>query len=225
MQKILGYSALAAGLGILPFMGVFGCVSALAGPLYGKLGGKVVVSAGALCLPIGAFLISRVDAGSGWASLVPGMVVLGVGVGLFYSSVTTAGVTAVDPSRSSLAGGIVYMFQVAGGSIGLGLTTAAFQTASQDRLQSDPLTASLGAAGRQAVQGVLAGTDSAQQVVGGLPAAAADHVVAVVRQAFAAGMEWSFRFVAVLALLGFVVSLLYVGGSLVARRAGTGAAP
>jgi hypothetical protein len=45
-------------------------------------------------------------------------------VGLFYSSVTTAAVTALDPSQASLAGGIVYMCQVAGGAIGLGLNTA-----------------------------------------------------------------------------------------------------
>ncbi len=64
------------------------------------------------------------------------MVVTGLGVGLFYSSITTAAVTALDPSRSSLAGGIVYMFQVAGGSVGLGLTTTVFTTASQDKLQS-----------------------------------------------------------------------------------------
>jgi hypothetical protein len=38
--------------------------------------------------------------------------------------VTTAAVTALDPSRSSLAGGIIYMCQVGGGSIGLGLNTA-----------------------------------------------------------------------------------------------------
>jgi len=50
--------------------------------------------------------------------------VLGLGVGLFYSSITTAAVTALDPSEASLAGGIVYMCQVAGGAIGLGLNTA-----------------------------------------------------------------------------------------------------
>jgi hypothetical protein len=219
MQKILGYSALRAGLGILLMMGVFACVSAVAGPLYARLRTKVVVSAGALCLPVGAFLISLVDSHSEWLSLVPGMVVPGVGVGLFYSSVTTAGVTAVDESRASLAGGIVYMFQIAGGSIGLALTTTVFQTASQDRLQADPLTGPLGPTGRQAVQGVLAGTDSAKQVVTHLAAAPADRIVEVVRQAFAAGMEWAFRFVAVLAVFGFLVTVLFVGGALVARRA------
>jgi MFS family permease len=58
------------------------------------------------------------------------MVVLGLGVGLFYSSVTTAAVTALDPARASLAGGIVYMCQIAGGAIGLGLNTAIVLSAS-----------------------------------------------------------------------------------------------
>lgn len=57
------------------------------------------------------------------------MSVLGIGVGLFYSSVTTAAVTALDPSEASLAGGIVYMFQIAGGSLGLGVNTALVATA------------------------------------------------------------------------------------------------
>ncbi|HVG68522.1 MAG TPA: MFS transporter, partial [Gaiellales bacterium] len=136
MQKILGWDPLEAGLGLLPLMGVFAAISFAAGPLYERFGAKVVVTAGAICLTVGIFLISLVSPDSGWGELVPGMVVTGLGVGLFYSSITTAGVTALDPSRSSLAGGIVYMFQVAGGSVGLGLTTTVFTTASEDKLQS-----------------------------------------------------------------------------------------
>ena len=37
--------------------------------------------------------------------------------------------TSVDESRASLAGAIVYMFQIAGGSVGLGLTTTVFSEA------------------------------------------------------------------------------------------------
>lgn len=131
MQKLLDYSALKAGLGLLPMMGTFATVAFLAGRLYERLGPKLVLSAGALCLTAGMFLLSLVQVDSGWAALVPGMAVLGLGVGLFYSSVTTAGVTALDPSRASLAGGIVYMFQVAGGSIGVGLTTSIFTSRAQ----------------------------------------------------------------------------------------------
>jgi len=71
----------------------------------------------------------QIDSGSGYSALIPGMVVLGIGIGLFYATATTAGVTSVDSSRNSLAGGIIYMFQIAGGSIGLGLTTTVFSSA------------------------------------------------------------------------------------------------
>jgi hypothetical protein len=42
------------------------------------------------------FLRSLLDADSSCTSLVPGMVVLGIRVGLFYSSITTVAVTALD---------------------------------------------------------------------------------------------------------------------------------
>jgi EmrB/QacA subfamily drug resistance transporter len=216
MQKILGWDPLEAGVGLLPLMGVFAAVSFAAGPLYERFGAKRVVSAGAACLAGGIFLISLIDSDSGWGALVPGMVVTGLGVGLFYSSITTAAVTALDPSRSSLAGGIVYMFQIAGGSVGLGLTTTVFTTASQDKVQS--AATGLSESEIEDVQGVLAGTDSAAEVLQRVGATAADRLTDLVREAFAAGLTWSFRLVAVLALAGLLVSILFVGGSLLGRR-------
>ena len=124
MTKDLHYSALRAGAGLLPMMGTFAAVSFAAGPLYERVGPKPVVSAGALCCAVGVLLLSFLDSGDRYSALLPGMFILGAGVGLFYSSVTTAGVTALDPARASLAAGIVYMFQVAGGSVGLGVNTA-----------------------------------------------------------------------------------------------------
>jgi MFS family permease len=103
--------------------------SFVSGPLYERLGPKTIVSLGAAFLAAGIFLLSMIETTTPYGGLVTGMFVLGIGVGLFYSSITTAAVMALDPSRSSLAGGIVYMFQVAGGSIGLGLNTALVLTA------------------------------------------------------------------------------------------------
>jgi EmrB/QacA subfamily drug resistance transporter len=216
MQKILDYSPLEAGAGLLPLMGVFAVTSFAAGPLYERIGAKPVVSAGAACLALGTFLISLIGRDSGWAALVPGMVVTGMGIGLFYSSITTAAVTALDPSRASLAGGIVYMFQVAGGSVGLGLTTTVFTTASQDRLQRE--AKGLSEKEIEEVQGALAGTESAAEIVARQSGAAAERLLEVVRDAFVAGLNWSFRLVALLALAGLLVAVLFVGGSLRRRR-------
>jgi EmrB/QacA subfamily drug resistance transporter len=129
MSKELGYSALRSGAGLLPVMGTFAIVSFAAGPLYGRFGAKPIVSTGAACLTVGMVLLSRLDASTTYVALVPGMLVLGVGIGLFYSSITTVGVTALDAARASLAGGIIYMFQIAGGAVGLGLNTALVSSA------------------------------------------------------------------------------------------------
>ncbi|OWY63045.1 hypothetical protein B7486_55190, partial [cyanobacterium TDX16] len=131
MQKDLGFSALESGAGLLPMMLVFAVTSFVAGGLYDRLGARTVVSAGALFLGLGMVLLAGLMDDEGFWSLVPGMVVLGLGVGLFYSSITTTAVTALDAARSSLAGGIVYMCQIAGGAVGLGVNTAIVVSAEQ----------------------------------------------------------------------------------------------
>jgi EmrB/QacA subfamily drug resistance transporter len=213
-QKILQYSPLEAGAGLLPMMVVFAATSFVAGSLYDRLGAKRIVTAGAVCLMVGSFLVSLIERDSGIGALIPGMVVMGMGVGLFYSTITTAAVTALDPSRSSLAGGIVYMFQVAGGSVGLGLTTTVFITASEDKLQESLAGTDLSGEEVDTLHGALAGTESAAEILARFSERTADRLVELVREAFASGMQWSFRLVAALALCGLVVSVLFVGGSL-----------
>lgn len=126
MQKQLGYSPLEAGVGVLPFLATFAVVSFIAGPLYNRVGAKSLAVLGAACIAVAPFLFSQVSESSTYSALVPGMFVLGIGIGAFYPTATTAGVTSVDESQSSLAGGILYMCQIAGGAIGLGLTTTVF---------------------------------------------------------------------------------------------------
>jgi len=124
MTKLLSHSALEAAAGLLPMMGVFAATSFIAGSLYQRLGAKTIVSAGAAVLGVGMLLLSFLDVDTDYAGLVPEMIVLGIGVGLFSSSIATSAVTALDPSQSSLAGSVLYMCQIAGGAIGRGINTA-----------------------------------------------------------------------------------------------------
>lgn len=130
MSRVLKFSAIESGAGLLPMMGTFAVTSFVAGRLYARLGPKVSVTGGGLFLAAGMFLLSRVSPTTTYDELIPGMVVLGIGVGLFYSSITTAAITSLDDSRASLGGAIVYMAQIAGGSIGLGANTAIVLSAS-----------------------------------------------------------------------------------------------
>jgi EmrB/QacA subfamily drug resistance transporter len=168
MAKELGYAPLKAGAGLLPMMVTFGIVSFVAGPLYAHAGPKLMVSAGAAGIAAAMILLSGLEAGDGFGALVPGMVVLGAGIGVFYSSVTTAGVTALDDSRSSLAGGIVYMFQIAGGSVGLGVNTAIVASAGEDLVdgiaRAFRLDAAFAVAGLLVALGFIGGRVSGEAV-------------------------------------------------------------
>src|SRR5665809_135254 len=109
MQKILDYSPLGAGAGMLAMLVPFALMSFVAGPLYGRIGPKPIIGAGALCLAVGPFLLSRIDADSGYGALMPGLIVTG-------------------------AGGLLYMAQIGGGAIGLGLATTIFTSSSEGEL-------------------------------------------------------------------------------------------
>ena len=95
-----------------------------------------------------------------------------------------------------------------------------FTSVSQSRLADDIASERLGLTGAEAdaVQGVLAGTESAAQVIARYPGEVAEQVTGLVRDAFVEGLQWAFRLDAALALAGVAVSVLFVGGSLLASR-------
>lgn len=215
LQKILDYSPLGAGAGMLPMLAVFALVSFVAGPIYQRVGAKPTVVAGTVCLAAGPFLLSLIDADSSYGALVAGLVAIGVGAGLFYSSATTVAVTALDESRASLAGGIVYMFQIAGGAIGLGMTTAIFTTSSESELSSRVADEGGKVSEHQeaVIHGVLAGTDSGQRVTEQVSGqVAADRVLEIIRESFVAGLTTSFRVIGAIALVGVAIAVFFVGG-------------
>jgi MFS family permease len=198
-------------------MATFSVMSFASGPLYERLGGKILLCAGAACLPIGVLLLSLVHEDSGYVALVPGFVVAGLGVGLFYSTITTVAVTALDQSRASLAGGVIYMFQVAGGSIGLGLTTTIFTATALSHIRSEGIAGRLDDDQVHAIGNVLSGADSGQQVTRAFPEVAA-RLEQLARDAFVAGVHTALRVDAALAAAGFLVVLLFVGGRLRGRH-------
>ena len=95
MINVLGYSPIGAGAGMLPMMATFAAVSFVAGNLYNRFGAKPLLILGSACIAIGPALIALLADRETLAALVPGMAVLGLGIGLFYPTATTVGVTAL----------------------------------------------------------------------------------------------------------------------------------
>jgi EmrB/QacA subfamily drug resistance transporter len=217
MEKILGYSALGAGVGMIPMLGTFALTSFVAGPIYERLGAKPTIMIGAACMTVGPLLLSvMVEDDSGYGALVPGLVVIGIGVGLYTPSVTTAAVTALGQARASLAGGIIYMFQIAGGAVGIAITTAIFTITSENELDSSAAAGGTQLSDHQVavMHGVLAGTDAGEQALKELGSGAQSRVLEFVRDSFVTGIQAGFRYVAIAAAAGFLIALFFVGGRL-----------
>ena len=117
MINVLGYSAIGAGAGMLPMMATFAAVSFLAGNLYNRFGAKPLLILGSGCIALGPALIALLADKETFGALCAGDGGARFG-DRFYPTATTVGVTAVDEARRSLAGAIIYMFQIAGGSVG-----------------------------------------------------------------------------------------------------------
>lgn len=224
MQKLMNLSPLEAGAGMLPMLGGYAIVSFLVGSVAGRLDPRLGVIGGLVCLAGGPFLMARFDVNAGYSSLVLGMAVFGIGLGLYMPSVTTEAVQADDRDRESLASGLTLMAQFVGGAIGLGVTTAI--VASSERAAVD---AHLAAAGvgltvteREAVNGVLSGAESAQRVMSQFGPGMAQEILGIAGEAFAAGARSGLRLDAGIAAAGLLVSLLLLR---VARQNRREAAP
>ncbi|HEX6116264.1 MAG TPA: MFS transporter, partial [Solirubrobacterales bacterium] len=216
MIKILDFSALEAGAGMAPMLVLFAITAFVSGRFYERVGAKAMVTLGTAGLAIGIVLLALVGDDWTYADLVPGLAVLGFGVGVFFASVTTAGVTSLDPSRTSLAGGIVYMFQVAGGAVGLGITTMIFTLTSESELKEKATAAGAQLTEHQSsvLHGLLAGTDTSAQAKAELAPAVLSRIDEIVRDSFVTGIQSGFRYAAILAIAGVFVSLIFVGGRL-----------
>ncbi|MFA0811120.1 DHA2 family efflux MFS transporter permease subunit [Microbulbifer epialgicus] len=122
-SKVHGYSAILAGMGLLPILIFSSFASYISGFLYQKLKPKMIVSVGAACIFLGMFMLARLHEEMTILDMIFELILLGIGFGAFYSTITTIAITIVDPSRSSLAAGIFYMSQTVGGALGLGINT------------------------------------------------------------------------------------------------------
>jgi hypothetical protein len=101
------------------------------------------------------------------------------------------------------------MFQIAGGAMGLGLTTALFTSRSEDQVVSDASAAGLQMTGEQAgvIHGVLAGTEPGTAAFQKFDVSVADKVLDVIKESFVSGVALSLRVVAAIALVGLLIAI------------------
>ena len=125
MQNVLHYSPIQTGIAYLPVCFAIGGAAGAASQLLGRVGTRPVIVAGALIAAGGICWLSRIPVGGSYVSdLLPGMVIMSLGVGPMFVGVTTAANSGVPADKAGLAAALVNASQQVGGALGLAIFTA-----------------------------------------------------------------------------------------------------
>ena len=133
VQQILGYTPIEAGLAFLPVTVGIVAGSGLSQVLVKKVGVRETTMGGMVLAAAGLFLLSRAEVdGTYVGTLLPGLLLMSIGMGLTFVPVTLIATTNVSAEDAGLASGLFNTSQQIGGALGLAVlaTLAADKTAS-----------------------------------------------------------------------------------------------
>jgi len=146
LQRVLGYDALETGLAFLPVSGLIGALSLGASArLTMRYGARRVIVPGMTLMAIGLALFTQAPVdGSYLTNVLPVMIIIGAGAGLFFPSLTTLAMSGVEPSESGLASGLINTSLQVGGALGLAVLAGLATTRTENlRAAGDSAKAAL----------------------------------------------------------------------------------
>lgn len=203
MQNTLGYSPLQAGVRFLPSTMMIILIAPLAGRLADRVGPRPLMTFGLLCVSSSLFWQSHLTVSSHYGTLLPGFVLMGIGMGFVMSPMSMAAMNAVEQTKAGVASGILSMSRMVGGTFGVAVLGAMVSTLGGSKI--DKLLPALSSAQRARLTESL----GAGGVLHGVPA----PIIAASQRAFVYALQYGLRLGAAVALVGAVLAW-----TLVARR-------
>jgi EmrB/QacA subfamily drug resistance transporter len=120
MQQVLGYSAMKTGVSYLAVAGTAILWSAVAAQLVTRVGVKPVLVTGMTALTAGLVYFTQVSVGGSYvANLLPGFLLVGIGLGFSFVPISIAALAGVQPAEAGLASGLINTSQQIGGALGI----------------------------------------------------------------------------------------------------------
>jgi MFS family permease len=191
-QVAYGYSFAMSGLALLPLMIFMAGLSPIAGIIYDRLGPRLVMITAYSSALTGSVLVAVSAAGWGyWASLAPGLVLIGIAYGVAVGPAGTMALAAVDPEDSSLAGGIGFAFHLALGAIAISIGTLILSTTLTQVVQTDldKVQVTVSESELRDLTGAAAGTALRDDALAEIP----ESDRGVVQEAISSGTEQGFH--------------------------------
>lgn len=213
MQNILGYTALEAGVRFLPTTLVIMVISPISGRLADRIGPRWPIVGGMTLIAVSLYMFSTIENGTTFGDILPSFLILGAGIGLTMSPMSTAAMNSVPKTKAGVASGVLSMFRMVGGTFGVAALGALFQGEAKDRLA----TTLGGEHGLSEAQR----TDFAHQLTGGAPhldgvsQGQADKLVQAGHDAFVYGLSHAMTLSVGVAIAGVLIAFLMISNDAV----------
>jgi EmrB/QacA subfamily drug resistance transporter len=145
MQQVLGYSAMKTGVAYLAVAATAIFWSFLAANLVTRIGVKPVLVAGMTFLTAGVAYFTQVSVGGSYvADLLPGFLLISIGLGFSFVPISIAALAGVQPSEAGLASGLINTSQQIGGALGVAILSTIATTTTDDAVAAgDPVPVAL----------------------------------------------------------------------------------
>src|SRR3954470_3816885 len=173
VQQVLGYSALKTGLTFLATAGTVVPMAGIAQALVTRVGPRPVMAAGLALITGGMLWYTQIPVdGSFVTDLLPGYLMVGVGMAFSFIPMSIAALAGVEPQEAGLASGLINASQQIGGALGVAIAaTVAFTH-----------TRTLLAAGHAPAQAATSGFALGFWVLAGIGAVSVVACIALVRR-------------------------------------------
>jgi predicted MFS family arabinose efflux permease len=129
-QTVLGFSALRAGVAFLPLALAITAGTYVAGKLLAHAAPRTIAAAGLALAATGAALLSSASGSAQFVpDLLPGLLVVGLGVGMVFVSVSVTAMAGIPPQHAGMASGFLMTGHEVGAALGVAVLSAVAATA------------------------------------------------------------------------------------------------
>lgn len=206
LQSVLGWSAAAAGFASLPSTAAVVVASPVASRVAYRWGARTPLLIGLTLCATGVAVLSRVEVTSGYADFWWALPLLGAGMGMSFSPISTTAMARVPAARAGMAAAMTNTARELGGVAGIAvmgsLITARLASTLTARLAADGVPADVA---EQVVDAVSATGAGGAAATGG----AVDGVASAVASSFTDGLRLALVVAAVVLAVGVgVVAVL-----------------
>ena len=131
VQQVRGYSALLAGLAVLPSTALIALVAPLAGRLVATHGPRLPLSIAGICLAAGSAVLLAIAPDTPYPVLAGAYVLIGAGFGMINPPITNTAVSGMPPSQAGVASAIASSARQLGNVLGVAIMGSMVATTGQ----------------------------------------------------------------------------------------------